>query len=152
MTDTTENSIDLRTVEALLNWQENGGLLEQTELDTFLELLSEARHNDDEAAPPVASGTARFIDIGFLGRGCFDLVVMMHPAFLELPQTTTVRTSEGELTFDGDITVSFWWTEWIDSVSENMTLDRVRQLSARAKHEEEADERHRRTQEEKAND
>ena len=140
MTDTTENkTIDIRTVYSLLAWQENGGLLGHPELDTFLELLSEARHDDE--ARTYASGTTRRLDSGRRsydapGGGNFVLIVATHSAITELPKTTTVRTSEGELIFEGDITMACFGPSWFVSDGK-LTLDQVLLLSEAIKHQEE---------------
>jgi hypothetical protein len=133
MTDTTENSIDLPTVYALLNWQENGGLLGHPDLDIFLELLSEARHDDGGTTRSLDSGSH---DDGGLGSGRFVLIVETHPASSGLPQKTTVRTSKGDLSFDGAITMACFGPSWFVS-NGKLTLEQVLQLSAAVKHEEE---------------
>jgi hypothetical protein len=150
MTDTTEKTIDIRTVYSLLAWQENGGLLGHPDLDTFLELLSEARHDDE--ATTYLSGTTRSLDsgrysTGDVGCGRFVLIVATQPAWVEPPKTTTVRTRNGDLTFDGDIRMACFAPSWfvpdgkmkkISTTTSRaaLTLDQVLLLSGAVKDEE----------------
>jgi hypothetical protein len=113
MTDTTENkTIDAAIVAQLLEWQETGGVLEQTAFDTFLELLSEARHSGgassrhessfglDEAGD-FAAGLTDFV-AGLTG-GRFVFYLETNPDINGLPRKTTVRTRKGDLSFDGQV-------------------------------------------------
>jgi hypothetical protein len=136
MTDTTETKmIDIRTVYSLLAWQENGGVLGHPDLDTFLELLSDARHDD--------FGTARSLDsaptYGGLGSGRFIFYLDIGPDGDGLPQKTTIRTSKGDLSFDGAITMACFGPNWFVSDGK-LTLDQVLLLSEAVKDEEDWEE------------
>jgi hypothetical protein len=124
MTDTTENSIDLRTLETLLTWQENRGVLGPPELDTFLQLLSEARHGEGR--------TYRFLDCGpSYGTSGEFYFYLDRDARTETgwPEETTVRTSEGNLNVEGAIWMQCYGPDWFIPGGRNMKLDDVRRLS-----------------------
>ena len=136
MTDTTENkTIAAAIVAQLLEWQETGGVLEQTAFDTFLELLSEARHN---------GGVTNRLETGFgldragvlaagLTGGVFIFYLDRNPAGDGLPQKTSVRTSKGDLSFDGQVQMLMPPPLWRPGIVENPPPEQLRNLSAVAK-------------------
>jgi hypothetical protein len=129
MTDTTEKTIDAAIVAQLLEWQETGGVLEQNAFDTFLELLSEARHN--------GGGTNRAEYSFGLVAGLTDSVFVFYldrnPAGDGLPQKTTVRTRKGDLSFDGDIKMLLSPPLWRPGPDDDMTLEHHRRFSEMVK-------------------
>jgi hypothetical protein len=137
-TDTTEKTIDAAIVAQLLEWQETGGVLEQTAFDTFLELLSEARHNGggtsraessfglDEAGDFVA-GLTDFV-AGLTG-GLFVFHLDRNPDINGLPRKTTVRTRKSNQTFDGQVQVLLNPPFWQPDPFSGTPQEAVRRLS-----------------------
>ena len=132
MTDNTEEkTIDAATVAQLLAWQVNGEVLGLTAFDTFLELLGEARNT--------ARGTTRLeTDFGLdeagtlvagLTNGRFGFYLETNPDINGLPRKTTVRTSKGELSFDGEVQMTLCPPLWSSGDDDDMTPEQMRLVS-----------------------